>query len=117
MKVIIAGSRGITDYLRVKEAVSFSGFPVSSVVSGTANGVDKLGEVWAEENNLPCIRMPADWDKHGKSAGYRRNQDMAAIADACIVVYDGVSKGSRHMIEIFKKTAKPLFVYYVEPIK
>ena len=117
MKVIIAGSRGITDYLRVKEAVTFSGFHVSSVVSGAAKGVDKLGELWAEEHNVPCIKMPADWDTHGRSAGYKRNQDMADVADACVVVYDGVSKGSKHMIDIFEKTDKPLFVYYVSQTK
>lgn len=117
MKVIFAGSRDITDYIRVEEAMALSGFLVSSVVSGTANGVDKLGELWAKEHNVPCIRMPADWDTHGRSAGYKRNKAMADIADACVVVYNGTSKGSGHMIKIFENTGKPLFVYYTEPTK
>ena len=43
---------------------------------------------------------PADWDKYGKSAGYRRNKEMAEVADACICFWDGQSKGTKHMIDI-----------------
>ena len=47
MKVIIAGSRGVEDYALVEEAVKQSGFDITEVVSGTARGVDLLGEHWA----------------------------------------------------------------------
>ena len=47
--------------------------------------------------------MPADWNKHGKSAGYRRNEEMAKVADACICFWDGVSKGTMHMINLAKE--------------
>ena len=44
MKVIIAGSRGITDGRLVSAAVAASGFDITEVVSGTCHGVDQLGE-------------------------------------------------------------------------
>ncbi len=50
MKVIIAGSRNITDYSLVKTAIQESAFEIDCVVSGMAKGVDSLGESWAEKN-------------------------------------------------------------------
>jgi len=53
MKVVIAGSRGVTDFETVCQAITESGLDISEVVSGTARGVDRLGERWARKNNRP----------------------------------------------------------------
>ena len=111
MKVIVAGSRSITDYKMVKEAIEKSGFDVTEIVSGTARGVDRLGEKWARENGVPIHMFPADWDRHGKAAGYIRNTDMGKYADALICVWDGDSKGSKHMIDIMYKFGKPTKIF------
>jgi hypothetical protein len=97
MKVIIAGSRTIKDYKLVEAAIKNSGFKITEVVCGCASGVDSLGEKWAMLNNIRVTKFPANWDKYGRSAGYRRNVEMANYADACIVVYTGPkSVGSQH---------------------
>jgi hypothetical protein len=88
MRTIIAGSRTITDYDTVKSAIENSGFNISTVISGTASGVDFLGEKWAKENNIPIEKHPADWEKWGRSAGPIRNREMAECAEACIIVWD-----------------------------
>lgn len=44
----------------------------------------------------------ADWDKHGKAAGFKRNTEMAKYADALIAFWDGKSKGTKHMIDTAK---------------
>ena len=49
------------------------------------------------------MEFPADWDKHGKSAGYKRNLEMAENADALIAFWDGESRGTKHMIDIAKE--------------
>ena len=98
MRVIIAGSRGVTDYEIVKQAVESSGFRVTEVVSGTARGVDQLGEKWAAENDIPVVKFPARWELHGRAAGMIRNEDMAKYASALIAVWDGESRGTKHMI-------------------
>ena len=90
MKTIIAGSRGITDIKLVGKAVKESGFAITEVVSGTARGVDQLGEQWARNNHVPIRRFPAKWDTFGKSAGYRRNEEMADYADSLIALWEGV---------------------------
>ena len=110
MKVIIAGSRDIEDYDLVCYAVATSKLDITTVISGTANGVDKLGERYATEHGIPIERYPADWQKHGKSAGYKRNQKMAEIADALIAVYDGVSRGTLHMVNIARDKKLKVFL-------
>jgi len=51
----------------------------------------------------PVAKFPADWNKFKKSAGYKRNVEMAENADALIAFYDGKSKGTGHMIDIAKE--------------
>ena len=99
MKVIIAGSRTIQDYTLVLNAIKASGYEIDELVSGGARGVDSMGETWAYAHNVPIKQFPAEWDKYGKSAGFRRNEVMAKYADALILVWDGQSHGSAHMLK------------------
>lgn len=110
MKVIIAGSRSITNPGLIDKAVLESKFPISWVVCGGASGVDALGEEWALRNHIPITYFPAKWELHGKSAGMIRNRKMSEWADALIAVWDGKSRGTRHMIDIMRKMDKPAFV-------
>lgn len=107
-KVIIAGGRKFNDYPLLKEKLDSLLSKVCKthlihVVSGTANGADKLGEQYASSQFLPVIPYPADWKKHGKSAGYKRNALMADNADALVAFWDGKSLGTMHMIELAKR--------------
>ena len=103
MKVIIAGGREFTDLsLMSKKMDTFLSQitePIT-IVSGTARGADSTGELYAGHRGYEVIKMPANWDKHGKSAGYIRNEAMASVADACVVFWDGRSKGTGHMINL-----------------
>src|SRR5438105_219706 len=88
MRVIVAGSRSISDPLLVAEAVNRSGFIVTRVISGGAAGVDRLGEQWAMERGITIERYLPDWSL-GRGAGFIRNQKMAENAEALIAVWDG----------------------------
>lgn len=103
MRVVIAGSRTITNYMAVVKAIKESKFDISEVVSGTAKGVDSLGEYWALQNGVPVKRFPPNWKSHGRAAGVIRNNEMAEYADAVIVIWDGNSRGSKHMIDAARK--------------
>ena len=111
MKVIIAGSREITSYSIVEKAVRDSGFDITEVVSGTARGVDRLGEEYAKTAGIPIKKFPADWSI-GKSAGYKRNKQMGKYADAAIIVRKDMSRGSSHMHDIMLDLGK--LVYLVD---
>ena len=116
MKVIIAVSRTIDKkYIKdIVSAIKDSKFDISTVISGTAKGVDTIGEYYAKALNIPVIRMPADWNKYGKSAGYLRNVEMAEIADAAILIWDCKSRGTMHMLNIMEERNKPVFLRKVE---
>lgn len=110
MKVIIAGSRNIEDYKLVVDTITQSGYVITEVVSGTATGVDRLGEQWARANDVPIKEMPADWNRYGNSAGPFRNKAMAEYADAAIIIWDGKSNGTRNMIENMIRRKKPYHI-------
>lgn len=112
MRTIIAGSRGSTRAslraaLRQCDWIT----EIASVVSGTCRGTDQHGEEWAKSVARPVTRFPAEWDKYGKRAGYIRNAQMAENADALIAVWDGASKGTKHMIDLAKAKGLRLLVY------
>lgn len=108
VRVIIAGGRDFNDYKLLKEKCVEILKPYMTntitIISGTANGADKLGEQFAREYRLHCVRMPADWERYGKRAGFLRNAEMAeyAIQDGSVSIliafWDGKSKGTENMI-------------------
>lgn len=123
MKLIIAGSRSITDYEIVKQAVIASGYWKQykhslEIVCGMAlhwkwkenpdsGGVDRLGYEFAKRNNLVLHEFPADWHRYGKRAGFMRNEAMGDFAKAqegrLLAIWDGESKGTVGMVAYAKK--------------
>ena len=113
MKYIVAGGRDFDDWIRLRDALCLLLRPGDTVISGTAAGADRLGEKWAtaQKELVSLDRMPAEWDKYGKRAGYVRNAAMAAKADGVIVFWDGKSQGTRHMIDIAMRIGIDLHIY------
>ena len=101
-QVIIAGSRDFHDYdlLCRKCNLFFSRKKPTAILCGEARGADLLGKRYAQEHGITVLSYPADWDTHGKQAGYIRNRDMAMHADALVAFWDGRSKGTEHMIDL-----------------
>lgn len=121
MRIIIAGSRDFNNYAILKHNVikillelSPTQEPEVEIISGTARGTDQLGEKFAKENNYSIKRFPANWNLYGKSAGYRRNEDMAKYAKedngVLIAFWNGESKGIKHMIDLANKHGLKVFV-------
>jgi len=116
-KTVIAGSRSITDYEVVCEAIDSAPFNISTVVSGKAVGVDTLGEKWAENNGLPIEEYPFEDYKDEndpRPAPLIRNQAMATNSDALIAVWDGSSSGTENMITEAKKNDLRIHVFRVD---
>ena len=111
MRTIIAGSRSISDYEILETAIALSGFEITRVISGHARGVDRLGELYAKKHKLPILIFLPDWNKYGKSAGIRRNIEMAQVSDGLIALWDGKSKGTAHMIDYARKMGLKVFVW------
>ncbi len=110
-KVIIAGGRDFNNYELLKTKCDYYLSNLDNaeivVISGAARGADSLGEQYAKERGYKIDSHPADWDKYGKSAGYRRNKEMVDIASAAICFWDGKSKGTKHTIDLCKDKGIP----------
>jgi hypothetical protein len=50
-----------------------------TVVHGAASGADAMAGQWAAGNGVAAEPHPADWGRHGRSAGYRRNELMVSL--------------------------------------
>lgn len=110
MKVIICGSRSLTELRYAVAAVKESGFNIEEVISGAARGIDTLAKEYASINGLDLTVMYPNWAKRGRSAGYHRNTRMLKYADAVIAIWDGSSKGTNHTISEAKKMGLQVYI-------
>lgn len=115
MKIAIVGSREFNDYELLSSTVNafikaqnILDKPV--IISGGANGADKLAEQYAKENHFGLTIFPAEWDKYGKSAGYKRNVQIIDECDVCFAFWNGTSKGTKMDIDLCHQKHKPCFV-------
>lgn len=121
IRLIIAGSRFDesqhlieTNYAKLKDAYAtfavLYGASVIEIVSGGARGFDRLGERLAHEYGIPLKRFPADWDTFGKRAGYMRNAEMGQYGNGLLAMWDGSSRGTKHMIDFVVSKQYPYLV-------
>lgn len=128
-RIIIAGSRRLDGWKakyavgRAMDTLMADGFsrqprgPIM-VVSGGADGVDRLGEQWAHRHGEPLRVFDVtdeDWQRHGKQAGPMRNEAMAQYADTLVAIWDGESRGTRNMIDKALAHGLETHVYVVDP--
>ena len=50
------------------------------VFVGDASGVDAVARDWARERRLRLHTYLAEWDRHGRAAGPKRNEEMVSEA-------------------------------------
>ena len=128
MRVIIAGGRDFNDFKLLESNINKIFKQLSDeksisacidesnieIICGKARGADTLGEQFAKEYKLSIKYFPADWNTYGKSAGYRRNAEMANYAKedngVLIAFWDGKSKGTKHMIDLSKSNNIRVFI-------
>jgi len=121
MRCIIAGSRTYR-HCDIDQIIKDSGFVVTEVVSGHAQGIDRLGEAWARVHGIPLKIIPY-LSEYGRAGGPMRNKQMAEYADVLIAIWDGKSRGTQNMISEMQKLNKPIFLpqpsiyYLIERIK
>ncbi|MHB1107051.1 MAG: DUF2493 domain-containing protein [Lutibacter sp.] len=114
IKVIFAGGRDFDDFNKLCQVCDefLQNRNNIEIVSGAYKGADLLGERYAAERNHPIKQFPADWRRYGKSAGLKRNAEMAAYADALIAFWDGESKGTKLMIELATQAGLKVQILY-----
>ena len=118
-RVVIAGCRDYNNYDEAKRYIDFCLADIIKendiiIVSGCASGADAIGERYAEENGISIEKYPADWKTYGRSAGPRRNRQMAEISDYVICFWDGKSRGTKSMIGYANKYGKTVKIKIIE---
>ena len=103
-RIIVAGSRSFADYALLETSIAWitANLREFAIVSGTAQGADVMGERYAAEHDLECLRVPANWNRYGKAAGMMRNQRMSWMASHLIAYWDDESRGTEGMIRMAK---------------
>lgn len=98
-KYWVAGSRGIVNYKYVANCLRGQFSPDDIIRTGKAKrGVDGIVEMYCKRNGYKLEEgLPADW-KLGKHAGFLRNTEGVEWSDRVIVIWDGKSPGSKHVI-------------------
>jgi Domain of unknown function (DUF4326)/YspA, cpYpsA-related SLOG family len=113
MTLIIAGSRTFTDYQHLCQVLAPDRHRIAQVITGGARGADQLGYRWAWKHAVRHQLFRAEWARFGKSAGKRRNHQMAQAGDVLVACWDGQSPGTAHMIRCMEQRGKPVAVVSV----
>lgn len=99
MRILITGSRDWDEAGSIAGAldaeVTTHAGPVTLVSGACPSGADYIAEWIATEWGWTVERHPADWDTHGKRAGFLRNAEMVALgANVCLAFIKNKSKGA-----------------------
>ena len=106
MKLLIVGSRSITDF----DLSPYIADEVDTIISGGAGGVDSLAEAYADLHRLSKYIMRPRYDLYGRGAPLRRNEQMVDLADAVLIVWDGKSKGTNYTLKYAQKKDKKILL-------
>lgn len=115
MKLAVVGSRTFNNYWFLKTSIdNYSGGRDLELVSGGAKGADRLAERYAIVHELQIKVFHAAWDTFGRSAGFKRNLEIANYADECYAFVDKPlyeSKGTDDTVRKFLYQNKPVTIF------
>ena len=106
MKVAIIGSRSL------RQPIPEDVVPKSTtlILSGAAEGTDRMARAFALEHHIPIHEVVPDYARFGRSAPLRRNDTIVDAADYVLAFWDGKSRGTAYVIDRCRKQNKPLRV-------
>lgn len=116
MRVLVTGSRGISDTKEVERILSQHIAVQDTVIhGGCKSGVDAIADDYASRYFNDQLRFIPDWDRHGKAAGPIRNRQMIEEGqpDLVVAIWDGRSKGTKHTIDFALAARIDVMVYFL----
>lgn len=116
-RILICGDRNWTNYDVILKSLSdeHQRESVEVVIQGEATGADVMGKQAAIQLGIPVLSFPADWRKHGRSAGPIRNRQQLKEGKPTkgLVYHDFLenSKGTKDMTKVLQKNNVPYEVF------
>lgn len=129
-RCLVTGSRELKDRVAVYGALDATlwaakeaGYDTFIVVHGACpRGADLFAEEWTfapvSQSGITIISEPhpADWERYGKSAGFRRNYEMVQFgANCCLAFYqEGAgNRGTSHCAWCAERVRIPVTRYHL----
>lgn len=112
MRVAIVGSRSVTMDV-YQNILRYIPPGVSEILSGGAEGADQLAEEYAHQFGLPLTIFRPDYPHYRKAAPLQRNLDIVRHSDYVLVLWDGYSRGTAHVIDSCIKEYIPVHVLLI----
>lgn len=113
--LLLCGSRDWTDGEKIMEFLKIN--TPQRLVTGGAHGADMLGGAAAEQLGIPYRYYLPNWNRYGKAAGMKRNQEMLDSAKpSAVVAFSSHIHNSRGTLDMIRRGLKAgLIVHLVEP--
>lgn len=111
MRLAVVGSRKVSDYDIVSEAIEENYPNVSFIVSGGAIGTDSLSVLYAQIHNHPYKEhLPDPNNPSYADACKARNTLIIDDCEAVLAIWDGKSPGTRDSIQKARDRNLPLII-------
>jgi hypothetical protein len=104
MRVIVCGGRDFRSPAQVHRALDdiHAKTPITELMQGGATGVDEFAKGWAAtKKDVQRWVCKADWEKHGRAAGPKRNARMLEWKPDAVIAFPG-GRGTANMVSLAK---------------
>lgn len=81
---------------------------IACIIHGGASGADYIAARWAATRKVGCEEYRADWDRYGKAAGPKRNQQMIDLGFPDLVVAFKGGRGTADMVKRAQAASIPV---------
>lgn len=112
MTVAVVGSRS----LAVSDLERYLPAGVTALVSGGAKGIDCCAKEYAHTHGLPFTEFLPEYDRFGRAAPLKRNQQIVNCADEVLAFWDGSSRGTAWVIDYCRKKGKKITVCRMQTV-
>jgi hypothetical protein len=113
MKIAVIGSRGLI----VRDLENYLPEETTEIVSGGARGVDTSARFYAHKKRLKLTEFLPDYEQYGKIAPLMRNLEIIDYADEVYAFWDGVSRGTKYVIENCRRKKKKVHVFMLKKLE
>ncbi len=89
--VAIAGGKDVADPAAVIARLDQARAKYNDIVivHGGGPGVERIAARWAERNGVHQVVCKPDWDRHGRAAPFRRNEELLNLLPKGVIAFPG----------------------------